>query len=375
MSDAAREVAGVPAAPASSGARGQACVVRVSAGQAVAPAECACCGGIASRSVREGRPFDAGTLLVPYCGVCHAHVSEGATRSLSIGVASGLLALTLAVGLPLLWQPPALALYAAVVALGAFIPHGAARAGARRARARDHAALARAVWFRLDGALVCASADWGRRLARGSGREPSIERAPEPIGPRWALVVALAAVLSTPFLYGFHFPRLRVLNLTDDPLTILVDGVPRARVPRTGSESAHGGIELRVPAGRRLLLARTSSGRVVDSAAVVVESGERHLYAPGSRGTCFWLETTGYGQSLHRGPEFEPLGGEPRFWVLRGGIDFWFASAPAATADARSSGGVVRALRQAPCGEAPEAVRSSAVAPGNVSPPFATDAE
>src|SRR6185503_2623918 len=88
----------------------------------VVPADCACCGALASRAMREQGLAPSVRVLVPYCGACHGHASAARTRSLMAAVSSGLLALTLAAGLPLLWQPPGAVVLALLTAFGSALP-------------------------------------------------------------------------------------------------------------------------------------------------------------------------------------------------------------------------------------------------------------
>ncbi len=302
-------------------------------------------------------PGPQGTvILVPYCAACHVHVSEAATRRLAVGISSALLALTLLSGLPLLWQPPRLALYATLVGLGALLPLAVARAWVR-APSAGHAASGRAVWWGREGALVCASAKWGERLAGASGAEIAAVKAHDPGAPRWALAGIVAAVLATVIFYRVHFPRVRIVNVTDAPLTVWVDGRSYARVEPTGGESEGAGIELRIAAGERVLSAVDVEGHVIDVTTAVARAGEEHLYAPASDATCFWIETTGYGRSRSLGARRDPLAGQRRFWTLPRGIDFWFSPAPPPSKDDRSTGGLALSLRQARCDEAPEGAR------------------
>jgi hypothetical protein len=151
----------------------------------------------------------------------------------------------------------------------------------------------------------------------------------------------------------------RVVNLTDGRLEIVVDGRARASVPPTSAESTGAGIELRVPAGQRVFSAVDGTGRVVDTAAVSVGAGGQHLYAPASAPYCFWIEATGYGKRKSAGTEIQPLRGLPRFWALRDAIDLWFSPLPDADFDDRSTGGYLRAVRQAPCEAAPGPARGA----------------
>ena len=76
------------------------------------------------------------------------------------------------------------------------------------------------------------------------------------------------------------------------------------------------------------------------------------MYAPASPSYCFWLETTDYAKPVPS--QVEPLVGDDRFWVLAADLDTWFApNPPAASLGVRSTGGVLVALRQGRCVDAP----------------------
>jgi hypothetical protein len=149
----------------------------------------------------------------------------------------------------------------------------------------------------------------------------------------------------------------RILNLTDERLTVRVDGHPLGLVEATSTENARAGVEVRVPSGQREFLAEGPGGRVVARATVHVHGAKEHLYAPGSNDHCFWLETTGYGRSAPPNPRLEALTGAARFWVLPGHVDTWFDKNPEASPGGRrTSGGSLTALRQARCADAPGSV-------------------
>jgi hypothetical protein len=329
-------------------------VVRLRPDQIVVPPECACCGADSSRSVRAHR-LDGRGILVPYCADCHVHASRDTTRVLATSVASVLMAATLAAGAPLLLQPSGrvgILLYVVVVALAALAPVAVATAR-RRGPAFGHAALGRAVVFRADGSLVCYSASFGDRLARASDRPAAREKTIEPRLAGWAKVTLIVILAVCPLAYRFHFPEARIVNLTGARLTVFVDGRPRVVVSPTSAESPSAGVVVRIPAGQRELKAMDGEGHVVDMATVIVRGGGVHLYAPGDHATCFHIETTGYGRTRGRPVPDEPLPGNQRFWALPVEIDSWFAPAPEPAADGRSSGGELRALRQAPCSPGP----------------------
>jgi hypothetical protein len=158
-------------------------------------------------------------------------------------------------------------------------------------------------------------------------------------------------------VHRLQFPLVRIIDVTDRALFVTVDGKPVTRVEPSSAESPHAGVSVRLPSGTRRLVATDPSGVVVDEVEVVVLPGRAHLYAPGSQGTCFWLETAGYGRSRGDAETRVPVAGEVRFWALPEDVDLWFARPPPADADGRSTGGLVRAIRQARCSEAPADVR------------------
>jgi hypothetical protein len=267
-------------------------------------------------------------------------------------LSSAIVALTLAAGLPLVWQPHTAAPYALSVLVGGFLPivFGAAWP---RTRAPGHSASGRAAELRFGGVLVCANRQWGERAAERSGATSSDVRYRERRAPFGSIVALVAFTAALPVYYRIHFPSVRVVNLTDDRLEIVVDGTVRASVPPTSAESSGAGVELRVAAGPRVFSARDAAGRTVDTASFSVRSGAQHLYAPASETYCFWVETTGYGRSKQAGTRIEPLVSPPRLWALENPIDLWFSPTPDADFDERSTGGFLRALRQARCEAAP----------------------
>jgi hypothetical protein len=146
-------------------------------------------------------------------------------------------------------------------------------------------------------------------------------------------------------------PLVRLLNLGPDRVTVEVDGRPIATVESTSVESASAGTEVRITAGEHELVARAPGGGVVERVTVRVEGGHAHLFAPGSEGYCFWLESADYGRGRSGEPRREPLEGPPHFWPLPTDLGGWFRPVPEqALAEARLTGGTVTVLRQAPCG-------------------------
>jgi hypothetical protein len=135
---------------------------------------------------------------------------------------------------------------------------------------------------------------------------------------------------------------------------VSVDGRLAIFLEPTSGESPAAGVELRVPSGTRELVVRSAAdGRLLSRQTARFEGGREHLFAPGSDGYCFWLESTGYGRARTERALRQPLEGEEKFWILPRGVDTWFApNPPAGEQSVRASGGVLTALRQAPCAEA-----------------------
>jgi hypothetical protein len=326
--------------------------VRLTTARLVVPPDCACCGAIASRSVLASRFASKARVLVPYCAVCHSHASRAKTRALSATVSSALLAVTVSSGLPLLWQPPSVVVYALIAAFASALPLVALRLRNEKP-ALGHSASGHAAFWGPGDALRCSSARWAEQLAAASRAELVQVREREPAGPVWAVVFPVAAALGAALLYGMHFPRVRIVNVTGNRLAVAVDDRVRVLVEPTSAESATAGVSLRFPAGEHRLTATDPAGRVVDDATVFVEAGAEHLYAPGSNEVCFWMEATTYGRRKGTVPAPEPLPRERTFWALPRSIDYWFAPSPRPEEDDRSSGGLSIALRQARCEEEP----------------------
>lgn len=325
----------------------------------VLPEACACCFEPPSHRVAVAHAR-FGSLLVGYCDECAEHQSSSAARELGLGLASLLLGLALAAALPLVW--PRLSLIGLLLAVGfcSALPLGALLLP-RRAPHAPHSARGPAVFSDQTGELCCSSSRYAECVAELNGgalRARSLrERRPSAwlcAGPLLALGAAWLSFLV------FH-PLLRILNLGPERAEVALDGQRLTFVDPTSNESPRAGALLRVPAGAHTLVARSAvDGAELERVSVELRSGSVHLFAIGAEGTCFWLETTGYGREQRAAPSFEVLRSGERFWVLPAGIDGWFApNPPASDANSRSSGGLLTALRQAPCAEAPEEVRSA----------------
>ena len=324
---------------------------------ALLPEECACCAEAATHRVAVTR-VDGASLLVGYCDDCAEHQASSASRALSLTLASVLLALSAAAGLPLLApRLGLLPLCLSVVGLSllplllAFLPAPPLHA--------PHSARGPALFWGADQRLLCAARTYAERVVALNGGELQPTLMTERWGSAWLSagpVLGLGAACLSFFVYH---PLLRVLNLGPARVEVAVDGAHLTSVDPTSNESPAGGALVRVPAGAHTLSVVSSvDGRDLGATTVDFSSGAVHLFAIGAEDTCFWLETTGYGREQRATPSYQALHSTEQFWTLPGGIDTWFAANPQpSTANAHSSGGLLTALRQAPCAEAPQEVR------------------
>lgn len=316
------------------------------------PASCACCGEPAAQSsLTRGRAGSG--LIVGYCDECAAHVGRDDTRRLAGIVASGLLGGGLALALPFSDRPPSLVGLGLAVLVASLVPLLVVVLWPRRA-APGHSADGPALRFLPDGSVLCANDRYAIELARANGGKHRLAKfrerrlsaallAPPPL--------CVAAGLSTLVITS---PLVRVVNLGQERVQVEVDGRRVLEVDPTSVESASAGAEVRVTAGEHELVARTPAGRIVESAHVRVQGGHPHLFAPGSEGYCFWLESAEYGRGRPSAPERESLEGAMHFWVLPSELGGFFRPVPEqAHAESRLTGGVVTVLRQAPCGADP----------------------
>jgi hypothetical protein len=328
---------------------------------AVVPTRCACCGASASLSRAERRRNDAKMLIVPYCGVCHDHASAIETRVLALSLSALLLTLSTALALPLLWDWVTAPVYTLCVVIAAGLPAALGPLVGTGPGTRPHAP-GRAVWWTHGGALACTNKAWATELADANGAPIETTYVRERLWSPWMLSATVVGAVAAPFWLSYQRPELRVLNLTDSRLVFSAEGHPLALVEPSSAESPGAGVDVRIPAGRRTLEVRTQDGRLVQRTSAFIQAGRQHLFAPASPTYCFWLETTDYAKPAP--PQIERLVGEDRFWLLPTDLDTWFAAnPPAASLGVRSTGGVLVALRQSRCADAP-----AHDAPPNVDP-------
>jgi hypothetical protein len=292
------------------------------------------------------------------CSTCAAAQARHASAALVLGAAGVLFGVAAAFGFPLLWPRAPLLGHVFAACFAALLPVlGLASTSRRRALWGSPPR----VWRLADVGGIVERGELAARLASGR-RARSLWLPPIVYRVHWWPLPALAALCAL-LAHGWQHPRLWVINLTAEPLQLLVDGQFEAALAPAGLDVARAVVVLRLPRGEHSFATRTADGRVVTTVNGRLESGKDHLYAPASAERCFWLELTGYGRDV--GHALQPLTSRERFFVIDAEVDAWFAESPAPPAsDRRSSGGTLTSLRQSPCPLAPESVRRAASAIG-----------
>lgn len=323
----------------------------------VLPRGCAACGVATERSRLLAGPAST-ELLVPYCGPCLERLVHHDTLAVAANVAALLLAACWACVFPLLWPDASLGLHLTLTLVVALSPQ-LLRSPASKLFGLPSARPS--VSFHA-GHLVCERQAFAGEVATLNGLGVQPERIGIAAGERatWLLAPLLGLALATGMYQWQHLP-LRVLNVGAEPLWLVVDGQARGSILPSPVETGTAGLELSLPRGAHQLTAVDPVGRPLAEVHVVLSSPHGHLFAPRSETHCFWLELTGYGRE--RGRRIIPLVSPTRFWVLDETVDTWFVPSPVATgADERSSGGVLTALRYAPCSDAPTIVGTASAA-------------
>ncbi|MFW5739816.1 MAG: hypothetical protein ACOC1F_05560 [Myxococcota bacterium] len=321
---------------------------------------CAVCGAVA----RHGRaPAAAPALwgrskpevIVALCHGCHLRTWRRTFGLVGISALTGAATVLGARAAFLLWPwIPWLVLMLAASALGLFAWAASARLLVRwlRADGREgwQGVPARVTGRSNDGwTLVVASRSLVTLLDQVATRAPVSKEVVESdtIGPllAWAGCVVL---VGTALWLAWH-PEVRVVNLTHQTLQVSADGRAVALMGAVPRESPNAGLDVRVPAGRRVLESRSLDGSLVDETVAWVGAGEAHLYAPGAAGRCFRLEQRAYGRALQPHPAVVVLPSDRSFHSLPVAVDAWFQPNPPSGRDLWFSGGVRRALRVGGC--------------------------
>lgn len=308
------------------------------------PSCCACCLSRATTSRRELDTRGKRCAIVPYCEACARHAVRPKALRLATVYASALLGFFGGALLAATVQNWGLATILAVSL--AALPSLWSR-WLNLPRQLAHAARGPAVIWVPRG-LACASEPYAHLISQQTGSAPQAESlraghlAPsDVVGP-------LLAIVLTPALNYLFFPVTRVVNLTDRTLVVSVDERVLGRVDPTSGESPAAGEIMRPPSGLHRLRASFVDGTIVSDVQVRIQSGFRHLYAPGARDGCFYLQRVSYGRSEIDGSKTESLYSDSRFWAIPSEVDLWFSPENTVLRGA-TTGGVVTLLRMGKC--------------------------
>jgi hypothetical protein len=199
------------------------------------------------------------------------------------------------------------------------------------------------------GGLFCVSEAWAAQLGERLGAQCRSVRRTVKSHAGLAFAGVVIALVATPWLYDYFHPYVRMLNLTEDALVVAVDDHIVAKVQPTSGENPLAGSIARVPAGKRVFVARHLDGATVEDLKTDVLAGRLHLFAPGRpEGTCFWLERTAGGRTGRDEVIRKVLTQTASFWTLDTEIDAWFQPALGSN-KSQLTGGFVTALRQGTC--------------------------
>lgn len=310
----------------------------------VFPPICACCLRDAETSRRVILAGRHRCVIVPYCSACARHAARPIMLRTAAVYGSLLLAVFGGILLSASWDSR-WGTTAAAVLLSLF-PWGWSR-WIGVPRQLGHAARGAALHPRAGG-VACASKFYADLLSLEARRPVSIASVKRsgihPLG----LLGPVVALMLTPALHQLFFPTLRVVNFTDRTIWVVVDERNLGSVEPTSGESPAAGALLRAPLGLHRLRAVHSDGSVASDVHVKIHIGARHLYAPGAKQDCFYLQRVSYGRSQFEGEPRQTMTSAARFWVVPDEVDLWFTP-ELSLRQGSTTGGVVTLLRMDQC--------------------------
>jgi hypothetical protein len=207
----------------------------------------------------------------------------------------------------------------------------------------------RVVGLRSEGWTVAIASRSAVDTLEGRGIEAIAQRVTEhDLTPSLLGGLGAVAFVGTMLWWSWH-PVVRVVNVTDQPVEVEVDGRTLAIVPGVPGEAAGAGQDVRIPKGWRVLRALGLDGGVVDEARAFVGLGRAQLFVPGSQGRCFRVEHRAYGRARQPRPDVTELPRDQRFHTLDVAVDAWFEPNPVSDRSRWFSGGVRRTVRQDRC--------------------------
>jgi hypothetical protein len=285
------------------------------------------------------------TLKIPYCQDCTSQIGQRAVKRLGWVLAALLLGVAGCLFFPLVpWlSPPAAVLGSMALASVPWLIWQVLWLRMQTSGQRTLAAMPSAE------GVLCTNADFALQLSASHGVQARRQRIRQRVNPGWSLVGLAVAGFVTPQLYDLFHCEVRIVNLTEEDVTVAVDGRPLAITQATTQEHPLAGSLVRIPSGSRLIQARHRNGGLVHEAQEEIAAGQTYLYAPGHPSSvCFWVERTPLGREPSVPAYREALAPHLDFWQLPVAIDAWFTPVAGPKSEV-FTGGVVAALRQGPC--------------------------
>lgn len=166
-----------------------------------------------------------------------------------------------------------------------------------------------------------------------------------------AVLATLALVLA--LAYAEARPTVRLVNASNLPLIVRIDGRPHAVAP-TSTETAGGGTVVRLSPGTHRFAVEGANPTAPPDRLGSLSAYGQYLFAASDGDQCFSVERTVYGRGTPSGPPNETLDRAARLWALPASIDAVFSpNPPPLPGDRWSTGGERIALRQRRCDPPP----------------------
>ncbi len=333
-------------------------------------AQCQVCGAAARRSRGPavsprawGRPLP--DVAVALCESCHGRTWRRSVGLVAVAVAvvAASLGAARATFVAWPWVPWPVLVLATVLGGGLAWLIGARWMARSSSATRDtgwNGVPVRVVRSRSEGWTLHVASVRALSVLRDDCDEPASKRVVENDAVVPALGLALGVLVAGGVLWFAWHPEVRVLNVTDTPLAVVVDGRQMAWMAGVPGESPNAGLDIRVPEGWRVWRAVRPDGTEEDETRAWVGRGASRLYAPGCEGRCFWVERRAYGRARSPRPRVVELPSDRCFFSVPRKIDAWFQPNPQTPRDLWFSGGVRRALRMGACAGGAERVDDEA---------------
>jgi hypothetical protein len=174
------------------------------------------------------------------------------------------------------------------------------------------------------------------------------------------LVGTLALGVAAAIVWHQAQAKIFVVNTSDTPVMLIVDGVALGIVPIVSIETPDAASVFRVSPGTHRIQTHRASDDAPDDHEIVDDLDLRlswagsYLFAPGITDQCFWIQHTAYGRARRTLPALRALERTQRVWPIPDDIDGWFVpNPPSNRLDHRSTGGTRTAIRQGRCGIEP----------------------